>query len=66
MANFYLWKVITTKTFFSAKAAEPFLWCRGAVAITNAQLHSIKRGLRFYACSSPACNVLEICNGEIL
>lgn len=61
-----MWKVITTKTFFSAKAAKPFLWCHDAVAITNAQLHSIKCGLRFYACSSPACNMLEICNGEIL
>ena len=41
-------------------------WCRGAVVITAAQLHSKKPELRFCAGSNPARGVLEIRDGEDL
>ena len=39
---------------------------RGVVVITTAQLHSTKPELRSCAGSNPACNMLEIRNGEDL
>ena len=41
-------------------------WHRGVVAITTAQLHSMKYELRFCTGSNPACGVSEICDGENL
>ena len=43
-----------------------YLWRRGAVVITTAQLHSTKPGLKFCAGSNPACGVSEIRDGEDL
>ena len=43
-----------------------YLWRRGVVVITTAQLHSTKPGLKFCAGSNPACGVSEIRDGEDL
>ena len=43
-----------------------FLWRRGVVVITTAQLHSTKPELRFCAGSNPACGMSEIPDGKEL
>ena len=43
-----------------------FVWRRGVVVITTAQLHSTKPELRFCAGSNPAHGVSEIRDGEDL
>ena len=43
-----------------------YLWRRGVVVITTAQLHSTKPELRFCAGSKAACGVSEIRDGEDL
>ena len=43
-----------------------FLWQRGVVIITTAQLHSTKPELRLYADSYPARGVSEIRDSEDL
>ena len=43
-----------------------YIWCRGVVVITAAQLHSTKPELRFCAGSNPTCGVSEIGDGEDL
>ena len=43
-----------------------FLWRRGVVVITTAQLHSTKPKLRFCKGSNPASGVSEIRDGEDL
>ena len=43
-----------------------FLWRRGVVVVTTAQLHSTKPELRFCAGSNPAGDVSEIRDGEDL
>ena len=43
-----------------------FMWRRGVVVITTAQLHSTKLELRFHTGSNPACSVSEIHIGEDL
>ena len=45
---------------------ETHMWCRGAVVVTTAQLHSTKSELRLCAGSKPACGVSWIRNGEDL
>ena len=45
---------------------ETYLWCRGVVVISTAQLHSTKPGLRFCAGSNPARGVSEIRDDEDL
>ena len=45
---------------------KSFIWRRGVVVITNAQLHSAKSELRFCAGSNPARGVSEIRDGEDL
>ena len=42
------------------------MWCRGAVVVAPAQLHSTKSELGFCAGSNLACSMSEIYNGEDL
>ena len=41
-------------------------WHLGVAVITTAQLHSRKSQVIFCTGSNPACDVLEICDGEDL
>ena len=51
---------------WSSKVPKQWLWHRGVVVITTAQLHSTKPELRFCAGSNPARDVPEIRSGEDL
>ena len=50
----------------SCYSLPSYLWHRGVVVITTAQLHSTKPELRICAGSTPARDVSEICDGEDL
>ena len=48
----------------TVKASTCFLWRRGVVVITTAQLYSTKPDFRFCKVPNPDCSGSEICDGE--
>ena len=63
LTNVKVIKICLLKTFSDEFL---FLWCRGVVVFTTAQLYSTKPQLRFCAVSNPARSISGIRDGEDL